>query len=92
MKTNVSENSIATFRVIGPLLIDQEKKVLMCMDIGKAYTRRELGILAGIENSAAARTVNGLVKSGDVLESGVKRCSHTGRMVGAVMLSLAEGA
>lgn len=92
MKTNVSQNSINTYRVISPLLQEQEKAVLMSMEIGKSYSRRQLGILAGIENSAAARTVNGLVKSGDLLEVGVMPCPITKRMVGAVSLSLADGA
>lgn len=92
MKTNVAETSIATYHTIGREMSDQEKKVLMSMELGKAYTRRELGILAGIENSAAARTVFGLVKKGDLLDVGVKRCSVTNRMVGAVTLSLADGA
>lgn len=92
MKTSVSQTSIDCHRVIGNLMVDQEKKVLLCMEIGQAYTRRELGVLAGIENSAAARVVNGLVKSGAVIESGVKRCRHTNMTVGAVTLSLTEGA
>lgn len=90
MKTKVSSSSLAAFNVIGQLMADQEKKVLLCMEPGKVYTRRELGVMANIENSAAARVVNGLVKRGDVLEVGTKRCIRSGRNVGAVTLSLAE--
>jgi hypothetical protein len=90
MKTNVSSNSLAAFEVIGKLMADQERKVLLSMDPGKTYTRRELGVLAEIENSAAARVVNGLIKNGDVLEVGTKRCSHSGYNVGAVTLSLVQ--
>lgn len=92
MKTNVSPNSVATYRVISSLLQQQEKDVLMSMEIGKSYSRRQLGLLAGIENSAAARTVNGLVKKGDLLEVGTMACPITKRTVGAVSLSLADGA
>ena len=89
--SNVSQNSINTFRVIGPLISAQEFAVLHAMDHGKQYTRRELGVLAGIENSAAARTVNGLVKADRLIETGTKKCDRTGRMVGSVMLALSEG-
>lgn len=90
MKTGVSSSSLAAYNMIGHVMAEQEKKVLLCMEPGNAYTRRELGVLANIENSAAARVVNGLVKKGDVLEVGTKRCSHSGLRVGAVTLSLAE--
>jgi hypothetical protein len=92
MLTNVSPNSIATYRTLGEIMVDQEKKVLRRMVEDKAYTRRELGVLAGIENSAAARVVNGLIKSGDVFEFGTKVCEISGRNVGAVFLSAPDGA
>lgn len=92
MKTHVSENSIRTFRDIGARMADQDNRVLAVMQHGRAYTRRELGVLAGIENSAAARCVNGLVKAQRLEEVGTKECQHTGRQVGAVALSLADGA
>lgn len=85
----VASTSIAVHRTIGALMADQESKVLMVMEPGYSYTRRELGVLAGIENSAAARTVNGLVKSEALLEIGTKVCRHSGYRVGAVTLSLA---
>jgi hypothetical protein len=90
MKTNVSENSIRTYRTIGKKIADQDMAVLMAMTPGFTYSRRELGILAGIENSAAARSVNGLVKSGALVEAGVKRCVITKRLVGGVMLAVTE--
>jgi Fic family protein len=92
MKTSVAESSIKTFHMIGATIADQGQRVLLSMEAGKGYTRRELGVLAGIENSAAARAVNGLVKDGALVEVGTKRCNHTGYLVGAVSLSLADGA
>jgi hypothetical protein len=89
MKTAVAESSIRTFRMIGATIADQNQRVMLSMDIGRSYTRRELGMLAGIENSAAARAVNDLVKSGHLIECGEKRCEYSGRVVGAVTLSMA---
>lgn len=92
MKTNVAESSIRTFHMIGGLIADQGQRIKLAMEPGKSYTRRELGVLAGIENSAAARAVNQLVTSEDLIETGTKFCTHSGRKVGAVTLSLADGA
>jgi hypothetical protein len=92
MKTQVSPHSIANYRTIGATMAEQDIRVLAVMQHGRAYTRRELGVLAGIENSAAARCVNGLVKAQRLEEVGTKECQHTGRNVGAVALSLADGA
>ena len=86
MKTAVALTSIRTFHQIGHVIASQEKRVLACMEIGRTYTRRELGVIVGIENTAAVRSVNGLVKSGELVEVGEKQCSHSERVVGAVML------
>lgn len=88
MKTNVANTSIKTFHMIGAAIADQEQRVVKAMQPGVSYTRRELGVLTGIENSAAARVVNGLVKSDAVIEVGTKKCPHSGNNVGAVMLSM----
>ncbi len=96
MKTNVAKASIENYRTIGDLIASQNKLVLLSMEVGKLYTRRELGVLAGIENSAAMRSVNELVKAGDVIERDRdgnklrKICSHSCRFVGAVMLAMSE--
>lgn len=86
MKTNVSINSIRNYHTIGVLMQEQERLVIQAMIRGARYTRRELGRLAGIENSAAARVVHGLVDSGVLIEDGTKRCTISGRTVGAVRL------
>jgi hypothetical protein len=91
MKTQVSENSIRVYKTLAATMADQDSRVLAVMAHGRAYTRRELGVLAGIENSAAARCVNGLVGAQRLMEVGTKKCEHTGRQVGAVSLSLAGG-
>jgi hypothetical protein len=92
MKTQVSENSIATFRQIGQIIGDQEERVLSVMRPGVIYTRRQLGRMAGIENSAAARCVNGLLKAERLEEVGTVKCPITSRMVGAICLAMLEGA
>lgn len=92
MKTNVSINSIIVNDQISATKDDQETRVIAVCKFGHIYTRRELGVLAGIENSAAARTVNGLVKSQRLAEVGTKVCGHSKYRVGAVSLSWTEGA
>lgn len=88
MKTNVSTNSINAYHQIAAVMQEQERWVIAAMKPGVAYTRRELGLLAGIENSAAARVVHGLVDCETLVEVGTKRCPITGRTVGAVSLPL----
>ncbi len=92
MKTNVAQASLEAHSRIGAVMADQETRVMAFCKFGKVFTRRELGVLAGIENSAAARTVNGLVKAQRLAEVGTKVCPHTGYRVGAVSLSWTEGA
>jgi alkylated DNA nucleotide flippase Atl1 len=89
--TNVSQHSIEAFHQIAHIIGDQEERVLAVMERGRVYSRRQLGRLAGIENSAAARCVNGLVKAERLIESGTIRCPITGRRVGGVRLGLLEG-
>lgn len=89
--TNVSPQSIETFHQIAHIIGDQEERVLSVMRPNTAYSRRQLGRMAGIENSAAARCVNGLVKAERLVETGIIRCPITGRRVGAVKLAMLEG-
>lgn len=91
MKTQVSPHSIETFHQIGQIIGDQEARVLAVMKPKRVYSRRQLGHLAGIENSAAARCVNGLVKTDRLIESGTIQCPITGRNVGGVQLGMLEG-
>lgn len=91
MITNVSPHSVDTFHQIAHIIGDQEERVLAVMKPNRVYSRRQLGRMARIENSAAARCVNGLVKSGRLIETGTIRCAITGRRVGGVQLGMLEG-
>lgn len=94
MKTNVSQASLDAYhggvkQVIAP---NQKVVIRMAMCFGVAYTRAELGHMCGYSQTSAGRAVNELIKDGVVEEVGRKRCPINLTRVGAVMLSLADGA
>lgn len=88
MKTNVSLNSIDTYHQIGALIASQDQLILSSMEPNKVYSRRQLSLMVGIENTAAGRSVNGLIASGQVAEVATIQCPITGRNVGGVALML----
>ena len=61
--------------------------ILHVMAHGKAYSRRQLSIITGLETSCIAGRVNELVKDGLIEEIGQMHCPVTGRMVDAIALS-----
>lgn len=94
MKTNVAQSSIDAYRNIGEMRANQKTRILAAMKYGVAYTRQEIGEMTGIKQTAAGRAINEMLKEPDapVFECGRKVCPHSSIRVGAVMLSMLEGA
>lgn len=94
MKTNVSQASLdAYFGGVQQSIAPNQKAVIrMAMCFGVVYTRAELGRICGYSQTSAGRAINELIADGVVEEVGRKLCPVNGTRVGAVTLSLADGA
>lgn len=77
---------------MGALIAQQEKAVLMAMEIGQRYTFRQVAQRAGMGVTATERTMAGLLRKGDVERSGALLCPVADQYVDSVRLSLADGA
>lgn len=77
---------------MGALIAQQEKAVLMAMEIGSKYTVRQLAQLSGLGVGAVDRTITGLKRTGDVEPAGALLCPVADQYVDSVRLSLADGA
>jgi hypothetical protein len=94
MKTNVSQASLdAYFGGVKQVVAPNQKAVIRAtMCFGVAYTRAELGRMCGYSQTSAGRAVKELIDDGVVEEVGRKLCPVNKTRVGAVTLSLADGA
>ncbi len=88
MKTNVAQTSIQSYDALKRgKLSNQEAVILLVMQRGHRYTRRELARKTKLETSAVAGRVNKLVADGLLVEDGTLTCTVTGKNVGAVKLA-----
>jgi len=88
MKTNASLHSIETYHQIGALIANQDQLIVSAMEPNQVYSRRQLSRIVGIENTAACRSINGLIANGQLAEVSTIKCPITGRNVGGVALML----
>lgn len=88
MKTNVAHTSILAYDALKMgARSNQEFVILMAMEAGHTYSRRQISRLTKLETSAVAGRVNELMAEGLIVSAGTMKCPITGRTVEAVKLA-----
>jgi predicted transcriptional regulator len=88
MKTNVAPTSIQSYDALKRgAMGNQHACIVSRMESGRAYSRREIANLTGLETSAVAGRVHELIDEGAIVSAGTMKCPITGRTVEAVRLA-----
>jgi predicted transcriptional regulator len=88
MKTSVTASSLAAYdAIVGVITQEKEREIVEVMKSGRAFTRREVSNITGMETSSVSARVNHLIFIGVIEVSGHIRCPITKKLVEAIRLA-----
>lgn len=88
MKTAVAHSSIRAYdSLVGAGFAALQAQILICMEPGRLYSRRQLAQLAKLETSTVAGRVNELIEIDAIVVCGIIKCPITMRHVEGLKLA-----